>query len=166
MREIIGEFGDVELMFGDFNARHPHWSGGLDERIYLSGSALLEIGREGGFEVCLAKKFTYRNIGVIDITMHGIPHYFTHGYVDSAGLDHVAQVLSMDVVEPLGMIGSGIPWRKVEWDVLVGNVESVMGAEGVLDWDCVWKIVGDIPRAPRRKIIIIIIIIIHYAYGA
>jgi len=78
MKEIVGGFGDVDLMVGDFNARHPHWSGGLDERIYPSGTALLEIVREGGLEVCLANELTYRDVSVIDITIHRIPGHFTH----------------------------------------------------------------------------------------
>ena len=30
MRRVISEFGMVDVMGGDFNARHPRWSDGLD----------------------------------------------------------------------------------------------------------------------------------------
>jgi len=63
----------------------------------------------------------------------------------------MAQVLGMEVVEPVGMIGSGIPWRRVDWDGLAGKVEAGMGDGGVLEWSHVKRIVGDIPWAPRRK---------------
>jgi len=37
MRRVINEFGIVDVMGGDFNARHVRWSGGLDSGRYPSG---------------------------------------------------------------------------------------------------------------------------------
>jgi len=89
--------------------------------------SLLRIVDQGGFEVCLVRDFTYRNTSVLDITFHLTSEYITHWYVDIASLD-MTQVLRLDVMEHVGIVGGGIPWRRVDWDALTLEMEDAMGA--------------------------------------
>jgi len=151
VKEAMEELGQVDVFSGDFNTRHPRWSNGLDSRVYPSGVALLEMVDIRGFEICAADDFTYRDVYVLDITLHKVAGCFTHRYVDIAGLDHMAQLLLMNVVEPDGVIRCGIPGRRVHWDILEGKVEEGMKVSGKMVWDDVVDIVLGIPRAPKRK---------------
>ena len=88
---------------------------------------------------------------MIDLTFYLTPGYITHWYVDIAGLDYMAQVMTLDVIEPAGIIGGGIPWRRVDWDASTLEMEKAMGASGRMEWDGVRKVVNGIQQAPRRN---------------
>jgi len=151
LTDIVRGIGDVDIMFGDFNARHPVWSDGVDVTHYPSGDALLTFATEAGFRWVVAQANTYRDISVWDLTLYRVEFGFTYRYVDIAGLDHQAQVLRMEVVEPEDMVRSGIPWRRVDWDVLMNRMDGFIARDGDMNLDAVVELVGGIQHAPRRR---------------
>jgi len=67
LTDIVRGIGDVDIMFGDFNAGHPEWSEGVDVTHYPSGDALLTFAIEAGFRWIVARANTYRDVSVLEL---------------------------------------------------------------------------------------------------
>ena len=67
-------------------------------------------------------------------------------------MDHQAQIIRLECVEPADMVGSNIHWRRVDWDDLAERLEIDMaGRSRCMEWEGLRRGVDDIKHAPQRR---------------
>ena len=145
--------GRMDIVAGDFNARHPRW--GVDDgdvTCYGSGSALARYMDGGGFVMCPVYGATYRDVSVLDLcwSLAG-SGLVSHRYVDLAGLDHRAQLMRLECVAPSGLVADNISWKRVDWDLLKERFEGRILRDGGLKWEAVREVVGGLKTAKRHS---------------
>jgi len=149
---VLGRIGMVDIIDGDFNARHARWALCADDNVcYGSGSSLARFMDDHGFVMWPLSGVTFRGVSVLDLTRSLPGHLVSSRCVDLAGLDHSAQLLRLDCSSPVNLVGPSIPWRRVDWDMLGEKIGLGIKVDGVLMWDTLRDVVGSIRRAPRRR---------------
>jgi len=109
MGEALAMVGGVDIVFGDFNARHPAWSASPHDTVrYPTGVVLKKFMDDRGLVCCPVSGPTFRDISVLDLTICRVGSVHSHRYVDLAGLEHQAQLVRCDARSPPNLVMGGI----------------------------------------------------------
>jgi len=86
---------------------------------------------------------TYGDVSVLDLCWW-LPGSMmvSHRYRDLPGLDHKAQLVRLDCVAPVGMVGANISWRRVDWESMKDDIGGIILRDGCLRWDALRDVVG------------------------
>jgi len=115
MGEALAVVSSVDIVSGDFNARHPAWSADPHDTVrYPTGVVLKRFIEDQGLVCCPVSGPTFCDVSVLDLTICRVGSVCSHRYVDLASLEHQAQLVRCDVHSPPNLVACGISWKRVD----------------------------------------------------